>query len=182
MSGIKGVVLLTRLKYVESNYGKDGLKQFLDKLDVDKDSPLFQPVIISKDYSEDLLQDIDKVLLKEYFNDDVNKFYELGAWNAHHLLPTYFQIYIDEKNPGGFIEQMARLRPHLVGLGETLVSAIEPNQYLVRINYGQPYPESARLSELGFMEEGVRMCGAKQVKSKIEEKDGTSVEYQIEWK
>ncbi len=181
MSGIKGIVLLTRLHYVENHYGKDGLKEFLDKLDVDKDSPLFQPIIISKDYSEELLQDIDKVLLKEYFNNDIQKFLELGQWNAHHLMPTYFQIYIDEKNPGGFIEQMALLRPHLIGLGEMLVSEIEPNQYLIRINYGQPYPETARLSELGFLEEGLRKCGAQNVKSKIEEKDETSVEYQIEW-
>ena len=182
MSGIKGIVLLTRINYVEKHYGKDGLKAFLDKLDVDKDSPLFQPIIISKDYPEELLQDIDKVLLKEYFNNEVNKFLKLGNLTAHHILPTYFQIYIDEKNPGGFIEQTARLRPHLVGLGEMLVSSIEPNQYLVRINYGQPYPEPVRLSELGFLEEGARMCGAKDVKSKIEEKDETSVEYQIEWK
>lgn len=182
MSGIKGVVLLTRLNFVEHHYGKDGLKNFLDKLDVDKDSPLFQPVMISKDYPENLLQDIDKVLLKEYFNNDLNKFLELGAWNARHIMPTYFQIYIDEKNPGGFIEQAALLRPHLIGLGEMLVSAIEPNQYLVRINYGQPYPETARLSELGFLEEGVRLCGAKQVTSKLEEKEETSVEYQLEWK
>ena len=182
MSGIKGIVLLTRLGYIENHYGKDSLKQLLDKLDVDRDSPLFQPIIISKDYSEELLQDIDKVLLKKYFKNDLNKFLELGAWNAHHLMPTYFQIYIDEKNPGGLIEQMALLRPHLVGLGEMLVSEIEPNQYLVRINYGQSYSESVRLNELGFLEEGVRICGASQVKSKIEEKDETSVEYQIEWK
>lgn len=182
MSGIKGIVLLTRLKYVEQHYGKDGLKSFLDKLDVDKDSPLFQPVIISKDYPEKLLQDMDQVLLKEYFDNDIQRFAELGILNAHQLVPTYFQIYIDEQNPGGFIEQMAILRPHLIGLGEMMVSAIENNQYLVRINYGQEYPESVRLSELSFLEEGARMCGATELKTKIEEKDTTSVEYQIQWK
>ncbi len=181
MSGIKGIVLLTRLNYVETHFGKDGLKEFLNKLNVTKESPLFQPIIISNDYSEDLILQIDRILLTEYFDNDVQKFVELGNWNAQRLVPTYFQIYIDEKNPGGFIEQNAILRPYLIGLGEMLVSAIEPNQYLVRINYGQPYPESVRLSELGFLEEGIRMCSGQNVKSSVEEKDETSVEYNIQW-
>ncbi|NOX90371.1 MAG: hypothetical protein GXO77_15280 [Calditrichaeota bacterium] len=182
MSGIKGIVLLTRLNFVEHHYGKDGLKTFFDKMDVDKESPLFQPIMISKDYSEDILSNMDKVLLNEFFEGNLKRFYELGVWNTKHLMPTYFQIYIDEKNPGGFIEQMARLRPYLIGLGEMSVSAIESNEYFVLINYGQEFPESARLSELGFLEEGLRLCGAKEVKSKIEEKDETSVEYKIKWK
>ncbi len=182
MSGIKGIVLLTRLNYVEQHYGKDGLKAFFDKLKVTKESPLFQPIIVSKDYSESLLSEVDKGLLAEYFKNDVQKFYELGAWNASYLMPTYFQIYIDEQNPGGFLEQMSRLRPYLIGLGEMNVSQIEKNQYYVLINYGQTYPESVRLSELGFLEEGLRMCGANDVKSTIEEKDETSVEYKIQWK
>ncbi len=71
MSGIKGIVLLGRLNYVEEKYGKDGLKEFLDKLQVDKESPLFQPVIISKDYPENLLTDLDKVLLKNNSSNEM---------------------------------------------------------------------------------------------------------------
>ncbi len=182
MSGIKGIVLLARLNYVEEKFGKEGLKHFLEKLEVDKESPLFQPIIISKDYPENLLSDLDKVLLNHYFNNDLNKFYDLGIWHAQHLLPTYFQIYIDEKNPGGFLQQMVHLRPYLIGLGEMNVSEIEPNEYYMLINYGQKFPESVRLSELGFIEEGLRMCGAKDVKSKIEEKNEISVEYKFIWK
>lgn len=182
MSGIKGIVLLGRLNYVEEKYGKDGLKEFLDKLQVDKESPLFQPVIISKDYPENLLTDLDKALLTHYFDNDVQKFYDLGVWHAQHIMSTYFQIYLDEKNPGGFLNQMALLRPYLIGLGEVSISEIEPKEYYVLINYGQEYPESVRLSELGFIEEGLRMCGAKDVKSTIEEKDDISVEYKFTWK
>ena len=182
MSGIKGIVLLGRLNFVEEKFGKDGLKEFLDKLEVDKESPLFQPVIISKDYPENLLTDLDRVLLKHYFNNEVQKFYELGVWHAQHLMSTYFQIYIDEKNPGGFLNQIARLRPYLIGLGDVSVSEIEPREYYMLINYGQEYPESVRLSELGFIEEGLRLCGARDVKSKIEEKNDISVEYKFTWK
>ncbi len=182
MSGIKGIVLHGRLNYVEENFGKEGLKTLLDKLDVNKESPLFQPIMISKDYPESLLTDIDQALLKTFFKQDLQKFYELGVWHAQHLMSTYFQIYIDEQNPGGFLNQMARLRPYLIGLGEMSVSEIEPREFYLLINYGQKYPESVRLSELGFIEEGLRLCGAKDVKSKIEEQDEISVEYKFNWK
>ncbi|APF17151.1 hypothetical protein Calab_1672 [Caldithrix abyssi DSM 13497] len=182
MSGIKGIVLLGRLNYVEENFDKDGLKNLLDKLNVGKESPLFQPIIISKDYPENLLTEIDEILLKHFFNNDLQKFYQLGVWHAQHIMSTYFQVYIDEQSPGGFLNQMVRLRPYLVGLGELSVSEIDPHEFYLLINYGQKYPESVRLSELGFIEEGLRLCGAKDVKSKIEEKDDISVEYKLNWK
>ena len=47
MSGIKGVVILTRFDFIESNFGKETLTSFFSKIDFDDYDTLRQPVIIS---------------------------------------------------------------------------------------------------------------------------------------
>lgn len=181
MSGIKGLVILTRLDYIESNYGRDRLKEFFDKIKVDDQHPLNQPVIISKEYPEILLKNIDDLMVREYFNNDPGPFLEIGHWNARHLMPRYFQIYIDEKNPQGFLRQMVILRDVLIGLGDMHLVDLSEKSFLVHIHYGQPFLESVRLSEWGFIVEGCRLCGARNIRWEYLGSKDNAVEYQIDW-
>ena len=97
------------------------------------------------------------------FKDEVNKFYDLGKWNAHKLLPRYSQLYIDCKNPAGFLKQMGSLRPMIIGPGTMSVTEIDENYLKIEIDYALTYSESVRLSEMGLLEEGCRMCFAESV-------------------
>ena len=110
MSGIKGVVILSRFEYIESNFGKDELAEMIKKIDFDNKRRLKQPIGVSKEYSENLLSEIDKYILKKYFNGDVEKFRELGRWNAPKLVSRYMQALIDDKSPEAFIKQMVYMR------------------------------------------------------------------------
>lgn len=181
MNGIKGVVLLTRFDYVEKKFGRDQLKAVTDKIEMDSENPMAQPIGVSKEYSEIILKTIDDVLLQDVFHGQLEGFVELGKWNARHLMPRYFQVYVDERNPGGFLQQMMRMRHILIGLGEMQVKDLAVNSFWVRINYGQPYLESVKLSEYGFLEEGSRLCGAQKIQIQEINRDDISVEYQIKW-
>jgi len=181
MSGIKGVVILTRFDFIESNFGKDTLKSFFAKIEFEDYDTIRQPVMISKDYPEKLLAAIDKAMLNEFFDGQVSSFLQLGEWNARHLLPRYFQNYIDDKDASGFLWQMSRMRPVLIGLGDMHISSFDKNDFGIHISYGQPYTDAVRLSELGFLEQGCRMCGAKNVQSEELKRSETSIEYQISW-
>jgi hypothetical protein len=181
MNGLKGIVLLTRFDYVEHNFGRDKLKAFMEKLTPDDDSPFVQPIGISKDYPEDTLRLLDELLLTDIFNGDKMRFLELGRWNARHLAPKYFEIYQDEKNPAGFLWQMARTRAIMIGLGEMQISELGPGLFQVRINYGQPYLKSVKLSEQGFLEEGCRLCQARNISVREVRHDDVSIAYEICW-
>ncbi len=181
MSGMKGIVILTRFDFIASSFGKEALKSFQTKIQSDRHHVLRQPVVLSNEYPEHLLKAIDDLILSEYFNNEIKAFRSLGHWNAAHLLPKYFQLYIDNKDPIGFLQQMVRMRPILIGLGSMFVSEFSPKSYGIRISYGQPYSEAVKLSELGLLEEGVRLCGAPQVRCSELESDEISVEYQLDW-
>ncbi len=181
MSGIRGIVLLTRFDYIEMTYGRERLKEFIRQLPGEDAKILNQPIVISKEYPESLLKSIDDAMQHEFFGDNEQKFLELGYWNARQVVPRYFQIYIDERKPRGFLTQMMRMRPILIGLGEMHVTFFDKRDAGIRIHYGQPYSTAVKLNELGFLEEGCRMCGAAKVHVKEMDATGISVEYEISW-
>lgn len=181
MSGIRGIILLTRFDYIEMSYGRERLKQFIKQLPGDDAKILNQPIVISKEYPEALLKSIDEAMQQEFFGGDEQKFLELGYWNARQVVPRYFQLYIDERNPAGFLTQMMRMRPILIGLGDMHVTFFDKRDAGVRIRYGQPYSNAVKLNELGFLEEGCRLCGATEVRVKELEATEFSVEYEISW-
>ncbi len=181
MSGIKGVVILTRFDFIENAFGRETLNSFFPKIEFDDYETLRQPVVISKEYPEKILSVIDNAMLKEFFKGEVSKFYSLGEWNARHILPRYFQNYIDEQDPSGFLFQMARMRPILIGLGEMHVSSFNKTDFGIHISYGQPYTIPVKLSEIGFLVEGCHLCGAENAHYEELETSETSVDYQISW-
>ncbi len=181
MSGIKGIVLLTRFDYLEQSYGKEALKKFISTLPDEQRNTLNQPIVLSKEYSEGLLQTVDEHIQDVFFNKRVDPFSKLGVWNARQLVPKYFQLYIDEQNPEKFLRQMERMRDVLIGLGEMHLTRFAPNDFGIRINYGQPFSKAVQLSELSFLEEGCRMCGARELFTEQERSDAFDVEYRIHW-
>jgi len=181
MSGIKGVVILTRFDFINSRYGADTLKEFQRKIEPFSENLLRQPVALSKDYPEFILKIIDDSMLQELFNGNILEFRSLGHWNAGNILPRYFQLYMDNNDAAGFLKQMVRMRPMLIGLGEMQLSDFTKKTYGIHISYGQPYMESVKLSELGFLEEGCRLCGAVNIKSEELELTDVSVNYQLSW-
>ncbi len=181
MSGIKGVVILTRFEYIETNFGKDKLIEMIDRIDFDNKRRLKQPIGVSKEYSENLLSAIDKFILKKYFKNNVKKFRELGHWNAPKLVSRYMQILIDEKNPHAFLMQMIYMRPILFGLGDMQVVELEKNVYELSINYGQPFIPSIMESELGFLEEGCRLCGAENAEIEILDVGERKIDFILRW-
>lgn len=181
MIGIKGVVILTRFDFINTRFGSEALKKFQHVIEPQTDMLLRQPVVLSKDYPEAFLKTIDDELVRSLFNNQIEEFRTLGQWNAGNLLSRYFQIYIDEKDVVGFLKQMVRMRSVLIGLGDMHLSAFDDKSYGIHIHYGQPFSEAVKLTELGFLEEGCRLCGASHVQWEELEASDVSVNYQLSW-
>jgi len=161
MSMVKGLVLLSRLEYLENLQGPAISKDFLKKISTEEQNFVRQPIDGANLYPEDTLVEIDRILLDEYFNGDVDEFRKLGIWNAEFIMTRFFQLYIEEQTPIEFLEQYARLREAIIGTGEMHIEKIGSDKLLITIDYGQTIPKSVCMSELGFLEGSMRLCGAK---------------------
>ncbi len=160
MSQIKGLALLSRLEYLENVKGPAVHKELLKKISSEEQNFVRQPIDGANYYPENILVEIDRILLDEYFSGDVSEFRKLGVWSAEFLMSRFFQLYIDEQQPLQFLEQYARLRGAIIGSGEMSVEVVADGRLLITIDYGQTVPESVCMSELGFIEGSMRLCGA----------------------
>lgn len=161
MGSIKGLVLLSRIEYIENHFGTEEYFEFLKKISTREENFSRRPVDGSNNYPEDTLVKIDELLLQDYFKNDVNKFSDLGKWNAQRMVPKFFNLYIDEKNPVEFLMQYNRLRDFLIGSGVMKLDVINDNSFGIQLDYEQPIPDSVYLSEKGFIVEGIKMCSGK---------------------
>ncbi len=163
MSQVKGLVLLSRLEYLEKIKGPSIYKEFLKKISTEEQNFVRQPIDSANLYPENTLVEIDQILLDEYFAGDVAEFRRLGVWSAGYLMGRFFQLYIEEQKPFEFLEQYARLRDAMIGSGEMSIEETAPGKLIITIDYGQSIPESVCMSELGFLEGSMGLCGAKNL-------------------
>ena len=162
MGTIKGLVLLTRIEYIENHFGTEKYFEFLKKISTPEENFTRRTVDGSYSYPEETLVKIDELLLQDYFENDTKKFFELGKWNAQRMIPKFFNLYIDEKNPAEFLMQYNRLRDFLIGSGTMNLQVFNNKSFGIQIDYEQPIPESVCFSEKGFIVEGIKMCSGKE--------------------
>jgi len=166
MYSVRGLALMSRLEYFENKYGIVKYKEFLKKISTDEINFSRQPVDGAHIYSDRVLAEIDKILLEEYLNNDLNEFLKLGKWSADNFIYRYFSLYVENSEPHEFLEQYARLRDYLIGSGKMSIQVNGNNRLTVSIDYGQAIPKSICLSEQGFIEGGIEQCGAKNIEIK----------------
>lgn len=164
MNTIKGIVLISRFEFIEIKFGKEALKSIFKEISTPDENYEKQPVIGANMYPENTLVKIDELILKKYFKGDVEKFREVGGQISALVMNKFFNLYIEEQAPGEFLFQYSRLRPFLIGTGKMTVSMKNNRSLLVRIDYEQSVPKSVSLSELGFLESGLKLCGAAKLK------------------
>ena len=163
MAYVKGLVLLSRFEYLDYKQGLSSLKELLKKISTPEANFVRQPVDGANFYPAEILGTIDEILLTDNFDNDLNEFLLLGEWNAQNLMSKYFNLYMEESDPKQFLEQYARLRESLIGAGIMTISEISKGKLEVTIDYGQTIPKSICLSEQGFLSQGIRLCGARDV-------------------
>jgi predicted hydrocarbon binding protein len=166
MYSVRGLALMSRLEYFENKYGIVKYKEFLKKISTDEIDFSRQPVDGAHIYSERILAEIDKILLEEYLDNDLNEFLKLGKWSADNFIYRYFSLYVENSEPHEFLEQYSRLRDYLIGSGDMSIQINDKNSLTVSIDYGQAIPKSICLSEQGFIEGGMEQCGAKNIRIK----------------
>ena len=111
----------------------------------------------------DVANSIDQILLADFFENDVGEFKILGDWGAENFMFRFFSQYVDEQKPVEFLAQYGRLRYHLIGNGEMVVQPVSASQLELSIDYGQKIQKSICLSEQGFIEGGMKQCGAQKI-------------------
>jgi hypothetical protein len=160
---VRGLALMSRFEYFEHKFGAEKYRDFLKKISTEEINFSRQPVDGAHVYPDALLAKIDQLLLDEYFDNDLNEFFELGRWDAGNFMYRYFGLYVEKQVPSDFMLQYSRLRDSLLGSGEMIIQILGKGKINMIIDYGQKIPKSICRSEQGFIQGGLEQCGARDI-------------------
>lgn len=155
--------MISRFNYLEQIKGAETVQKFQQELSGGDVNFVRQPIIGANNYPEHTITEMDKMMLADIFNGDVNEFFRLGEWNSREMMLRFFNLYIDDQDAVGFVQQFARLRSVLIGSGEMTVERSGKTAVMIQVDYGQKIPRSVCLSEQGFISGGMKLCGMKTV-------------------
>jgi len=184
MSDIRGLVIQSRLSYLEKLDDQSKFKHVLQKLSEPVRNAIGEQVFMTNLYSFSMLKDLDmaigeslKIPLESIFN-------EIGTSYAKLILDRYFYNYIQEKDPQRFLAQVERLYSSLWYFGQYTYQKNGEKSATVKFDYDEDLHKPYCWFIQAFLNKGIEICGGKDVKINEKEcvsEDGESCLYNIKW-
>ncbi|GAB4336291.1 MAG: hypothetical protein Kow0037_17340 [Calditrichia bacterium] len=185
MSEIRGLVLESRVEYVETRHGRNVWVNIVKSLPEPIGQAVGEQVFISNLYPFYLLKELDNAI-GEVIQEPLEKlFKEIGAFHAGKIMDRYFFNYLDKRNPAGMLRQIKNLYGTLWNIGTCEVEENDSKNFTLSFHYKEDIYKSYCWFMQGFLSTSVEMCGGKAVRlseGKCGAMDEDVCEYHLQWK
>ena len=185
MSDIRGLIIQSRLDYIENQENGVKYQQIFQKLSEPVRQAIGEQVFLTNLYSFHLLKELDSVLGEATKMPLESLFIEIGEQSAPLMLDRYFYNYIQNKNPQGFLAQIARLYSHICDFGKYTYSKTGETKADITFDYDEDIHKPYCWFIQTILVKGVELCGGKSVvlkENQCEAEDGESCQYHLSWK
>lgn len=184
MSDIRGLVIQSRLSYLEKLSDNSKYQQVLQKLSKPVRNTIGEQVFLTNLYSFNLLKDLDIAIGETLKAPLESIFREIGAEYALLILDRYFYNYIHTKDSQKFLAQIGNLYPFLWNFGSYSYQKTDNNRATLKFEYDEDLHKPYCWFMQSFLQKGVEICGGKDVQLKEQEcvsEDGASCIYLLSW-
>jgi len=181
MSDIRGLIIQSRLEYLE-NSGK--YDQIMEKLLVQQRQAIGEQVFLTNLYPFQLLKDLDRILSETFDEPLETLFRDIGEKSADLFLDRYFYNYIQNRDPHGFLVQFERLYPFICGFGSYTYEKENQQSAIVKLAYDEDIHKTYCWFIQSLLKGGVEICGGKSVsilETQCEAENSPFCQYQISW-
>ncbi len=185
MSDIRGLVIQSRLEYIENMENGNIHAKVLQKLSDPARNAVGEQVFLTNLYPFHLLKDLDEAIGESLDVSLESIFRDIGQRTAPVVLDRYFFNYIQDHNPHGFLAQLARLYPYLWNFGKYFYSKSDNGNATVQLTYDEDIHKPYCWFMQALLKKGVEICGAQNAalqEVQCEAEDGESCLYHLSWK
>ncbi len=185
MSNIKGLVIQSRLDYLENRNDQNLMRMVLQKLSEPARQAVGEQVFLTNLYPFHILRELDAVLGENLGQPLEEVFREIGEHFAVTILDRYFYNYIETQNPQAFLAQIKNLYPYLWDFGRYSYRKSNNHSASVRFEYDEDIHKPYCWFMQAFLKKGVTICGGKAVTLREEScgaEDGEACVYLLAWK
>jgi uncharacterized protein (TIGR02265 family) len=185
MSDIRGLIIQSRLDYIENQENGAKYQEVFQKLSESVRQAIGEQVFLTNLYSFHLLKEIDAVLGEVTKMPLESLFIEIGQQSTPLMLDRYFYNYMQNKDPHGFLAQIARLYPHLCHFGKYTFAKTGETKAEITFDYDEDIHKPYCWFIQAILRHGIELCGGKSVvlkEKQCEAEDDECCQYQISWK
>ncbi|MFO7891361.1 MAG: heme NO-binding domain-containing protein [bacterium] len=182
---IRGTILTSRKAFVEENFGKEGWEKVLKSLS-DEDQDFFKNMLISSGwYPFDIAERLDQAIVDVLGGGKNEVFKEIGAKSARKNLSESHQIFLKPDDPQAFMAQANTIYSFYYKVGYREYEPTGEKSGIMTTYDADAFSVPDCLTIIGWYEEALKMCGAKEVnivEEKCRAKGDKYCRYNISWK
>jgi len=184
MSEIRGLMIHSRLDYVENLPDRKQYQQLLQHLGDGMRQSIGEQVFLTNSYPFSLLRELDKAI-GEILNSPLEPiFRDIGKRSASLVLYQYFFNYVQSQNPHGFLAQIEKLYPYMCNFGQYFYQKTDQKSARIKFIYDEDIHKAYCWFIQAFLQTGIEICSGGKVLLKemqCEADDGESCMYEISW-
>ncbi|MEJ2628717.1 MAG: hypothetical protein P8078_09195 [bacterium] len=182
---IRGTVFNSRKAFVQENFGEQGWEKVCNSLS-EEDQHFFKNILISLGwYPFDIAERLDKAIVDVLGEGKSNIFKEIDAKSARKNLSEAHQIFLKPNDPQTFMAQANTIYSFYYNKGYREYKPTGENSGIMTTYNAETFSVTDCLTVIGWYEEALKMCSAKEVKIMEEEcraKGADVCRYNISWK
>jgi len=184
MQRIKGSILKSRMAFIRQQGGDEAVERVLQRLDPADRETLSGIVTSVGWFPFELGKKLDEAVVEVLGNGDEKFFLRLGAASAVQNLTGVHRHFIKEKDPQAFLEKTPMIYDFYYDIGHREYEKTGPKEGVITTYDAETFSEPDCLTVIGWYEQGLKMCGAVNVRITEEEcraKGGDVCRYRLKW-
>ncbi|MFQ5766499.1 MAG: DUF2378 family protein [Acidobacteriota bacterium] len=184
MPNVKGSVIRSRLDFVRSHFGEEGLKALSDALPEEDRRLLARSLLPAQWYSFEFCTRIDETVMAVLGQGRPETFRRLGMRSADFNLAGVHHVYVREGDPHGLLRRAPAIYKLYYDTGHRTYERTGVTSCKLVTYESESYSEADCLTVIGWHQRAVEICGGKNVRvehPKCRAKGSEVCEYRISW-
>jgi hypothetical protein len=181
---IKGLIFHSRKDFVIDNFGEDGWKSVVGSLSTEDQTLLDEIILTAKWYPFEVGERLDKAIVDKLGGGNDSIFMKIGAQSAQRSLTKVHKTFLTPGNPQAFMGKSNIIYKFYYDTGYREYKETGTKSGVVTTYEAETFSHPDCLTVIGWYEEALRMCGARNVSGVEEEcraKGGDVCRYRFSW-
>lgn len=181
---IKGLIFHSRKEFVIEHFGEKGWSDVVASLPPEDQEVLQELILTAKWYPFEIGRRLDKAIVEVLGGGNPDIFKKIGIQSAKRGLTKVHKTFLAPGDPQAFMKKAPLIYKFYYDTGYREYEATGEDSGILTTHEAETFSEPDCLTVIGWYEEALRMCGAKNVSSVEEEcraKGGKVCRYRFKW-
>ncbi len=181
---IKGLIFHSRKEFVLEHFGEEAWTRVVGSLPGEDQEILGDIILTAKWYPFEVGRRLDKAIVDVLGGGESSIFKQIGVTSAKRSLTRVHRTFVTPGDPQAFMKKSGIIYKFYYDTGHREYRETGPDSGVLTTYDAETFSEPDCLTVIGWYEEALRMCGARNVSGVEEEcraKGGKVCRYRFQW-